>query len=1031
MKHPLNSALFFACNRSTCPSPPAFINRQRNITNLSHKTPTKTLLFDNEDKEHRDFPFVSDQVCRPSSPEIEAQNMSSSVSLLSSVGSSSSLSMNKYAAEFPEPGDLSFGMPLSPRSKFISSCLKEKINPRVSLILRKRLTTSIELQHLAIGNKVAIMLAEVLHEMPYIEKVDINNNNLTDAGVAAILKAIATIPTLTSLNLSRNKMDDDAADALAEYVQSNTCPLKTLIMQQSDVDDFEGLRFVNQLMNNHTITELDLSDNKIGSAETMRSSIPDLVTCAEAFAEYLEKPSCILQSLKMAWNTIRSQSGVRLARSLALNVSLVYLDLSYNSLSSDGGEALGDALMENRTLKTLVLASNSISSTACFTISVGVIENMALTRLVLDSNPIGEAGAHALMAVPMTVGSRVKVSAHSCNIVFRDPKCWFSHASPLGQHTLDLSLPYERAIAFAIMDLAANHSTYVIDSCEYENPSGGIARQAVELNQIVIKGGARYLDDIQKAALIGWQRLRDAASDVDRGKEMFIDADADGSGLVDQQELREMLTSLGMDVTDASIEDIMLQYDYDNIGQIQLPEFLQYLKSQFKEATSRISDLVDVRVMAASSAPEEKYVPPRQGKLYISVLDGFLKKDTYSKVNAQDHVYARQVASGDTSTMLNYAIHNTKLRLSEAMALFQVMYSEGGHRLKTLANLVVRVDNPIDAKKMIIKVTRGSKVELGLLRSIMNYTIRPILGFFNGYYMLDLSKEMDRICLSRLLEHNEGCAVTRQRKASISPKLGDTSQKQNWSCFRNEMMNGQPFSVAISKFQPMPQRGKLSFDFSSTWRPAVIDKSDMIVSSDMKICKVLVKLGMLPPGELDSVAHLMHHRRVEMTQYLSGKGKSYYENDRERAMAIGNAQDAFYGAITERISMYEAGSILEAVAKKPVPAAVVESAPATKKRGGAAGKGTAIKTSALAKSSKAASSKGAGAVTPSSSSGGASGGAVAALTTDFAVMSTDYDEETMTIAQVEGGIMKEQSHEAEESGTYAFVSAYYVMSMAR
>ena len=67
--------------------------------------------------------------------------------------------------------------------------------------------------------------------------------------------------------------------------------------------------------------------------------------------------------------------------------------------------------MENGTLKFLNLSSNNINASACFTISVGIIESKALQRVIMDCNPIGEAGAQALMIVPITVGSRVRVTA--------------------------------------------------------------------------------------------------------------------------------------------------------------------------------------------------------------------------------------------------------------------------------------------------------------------------------------------------------------------------------------------------------------------------------------------------------------------------------------------------------------------------------------------------------------------------------------------------------------------------------------------
>ena len=56
------------------------------------------------------------------------------------------------------------------------------------------------------------------------------------------------------------------------------------------------------------------------------------------------------------------------------------------------------------------------------------------------------------------VGERVRVSATRCNIrIPSNSKCWFTLAHPVGHHTMDLSKPYDRAVAFALLDIAANH----------------------------------------------------------------------------------------------------------------------------------------------------------------------------------------------------------------------------------------------------------------------------------------------------------------------------------------------------------------------------------------------------------------------------------------------------------------------------------------------------------------------------------------------------------------------------------------------
>lgn len=50
-------------------------------------------------------------------------------------------------------------------------------------------------------------------------------------------------------------------------------------------------------------------------------------------------------------------------------------------------------------------------------------------------------------------------------------------------------------------------------------------------------------------------------------------------------------------------------------------------------------------------------------------------------------------------------------------------------------------------------------------------------------------------------------------------RVGDTSQKGNWSCFRNETLNFKtPFIVTIEA--DIPKKGVLEFDFMSSRRPS-------------------------------------------------------------------------------------------------------------------------------------------------------------------------------------------------------------------
>ena len=82
-------------------------------------------------------------------------------------------------------------------------------------------------------------LAECMGLLPTIESLNLCDNNLTDTSLYPLITAVSRIPGIQELNLSRNKIDAHASEALAEYLKDPHCPLYRLVLDASDVDDAE------------------------------------------------------------------------------------------------------------------------------------------------------------------------------------------------------------------------------------------------------------------------------------------------------------------------------------------------------------------------------------------------------------------------------------------------------------------------------------------------------------------------------------------------------------------------------------------------------------------------------------------------------------------------------------------------------------------------------------------------------------------------------------------------------------------------
>lgn len=815
---------------------------------------------------------------------------------------------------------------ISPRTKFIASCIDRGLTPLPSLVMRKLFNTKINLSHFGIGDARGCAFAECLITLPSIESINLCDNSLTDVSLYPLINACSRIPGLQELNLSRNKIDAKASAALAAFLSSPTCPLYRLVLDASDVDDGECAAFVECLETNQHLREVDLSNNLLGSEE----SIPGARTGGAALADYLVTKGCRLKYLKLAWNGIRQTTAKTFAAALGRNTTLTYLDLSYNGLGSAAGEIIGDSIIDNKHMQTLVLDNNNLGSTACVTICIGVCQNFAIKRISLDENPIGEAGAKMVMQVPALIGNRVDFSAANCNTVMRDPNCWYDQANPCRSYSLDLTKPFERAVAFSVLQVVASHSSYVVakaqfqeDKTNYDVRKGATVvkkfgpKEELNLVQGLANDKEDYFDEDQKAVVKGLRTMLDAASNTEKGKKLFAEADLDGGGDLDREELRIVMERLGLASEPDKMAEILYLFDLDGTGVMNMHEFLAVLKAQCREADARVKEMTTYPVLCLKEnvKKHEKYVPPRKGMIHLTVVDGFEEKETFSVLSSTDQSNALHMAMkmGD-SALINEAVRASKIRYTEAEALFRRMYKESGIFAASIARLLPQMKTNAEAKQLVSKVTGEDRNKIAQIKQALGIASKTIFGMYNGYYQLDLSYEYHRVCLSRLFEQSSRFNAKRAMSCWLGyGKLGDTSQHGNWSSFRNELFNKEKIEVTSERFTPMPRSGILEFDFSGAVGPT----QDDAALADAKVCNVLYNLYLLKDEDEKQEAENLLGRwlresrfsktimkgasRLQMEKALRPEGKkSVYECPRNVSLEQGLACDAFYKALPDR-----------------------------------------------------------------------------------------------------------------------------------
>mmetsp|Transcript_26381 Transcript_26381/g.39138 ORF Transcript_26381/g.39138 Transcript_26381/m.39138 type:complete len:1369 (+) Transcript_26381:243-4349(+) len=802
--------------------------------------------------------------------------------------------------------------PTSPRSKYIAGCIKAKVNPRAALILRKHLKSDLNLQHRGMGDRMALVFAESLHDMPYIHSINLSDNNLTDQSIHAIICAVVSIDSLTALDLSENVVDGDAAKALAQYLRMPTCPLKKLNLRKADIDDFEGQMFVAALEHNKVLEDLDMSQNLIGRSENLNTVMPDIVTGSEALADLLGADNCPLKTLNLSWNMIRLDGAIALAKSIERNTRLTHLDLCYNSIGVEAGEVIGAALLSNNTLRTLLLSNNSISATACVTICVGIEQNMSLRYVNLDSNPIGEEGASMLMQVPVTSGNRVKVTANKCNITIRadkNSKLNMSHIA--GKHTLNLAKNYERAVFVKLLDLVATSETLIFRNIEYI-PKPGAKVSTIPLVRCVKES----IDEGKQQVIDALRRLEMAAEDTAMAVKLFNEFDTDCSDGIDSEELQKLLNSLGVYIDNETVMQALIGYDVDGSCVMTLPEFLDFLQCQRVEAIARRKELTSQHMMAPADFPHVPYVPPREGVVKIDIVDGYMRHGMPNVISALDLAHIMAVVgpnSDNVTSLLSYSLRNSRVRMKEAWQMYLCIWRELNDKARALERLLPYIYDGKDARALITRalpdIANDDKLELARIKKFMGNAYSPLLGLCDGYYVLDLSNEKDRLAMSLLLSQCEYRKKVDIEQSKDKGRTGDRSQRGDWSSFRNSYYNGRPTVLTTRLFTPMPKKGVVSFDFSGA-DPA---PQKAVVMSDARCMNIMFNLALVNKVEKINGLKTLKRMADDCAKNLRGDGRLSAGNSKRRVNHIRTCIYKFYSRLPQREAQLKKSRVLEEV----------------------------------------------------------------------------------------------------------------------
>lgn len=696
-----------------------------------------------------------------------------------------------------------FSRQFTARHKFSSLCLDRDLPPCIRLIIRNYFAPEINVSHMAIGDDLGCVFAECLLDLPMVTGLNVRNNRLRDKGLQAIIDAIISKKDMHYIDLSENKVDGDAAASLAAYLGSAKCSLQSIKLSHADVDDGELVAFTKALHSNKSLQTLDVSNNLVGSSESLNVVRPSITTGGEALATMLSINQT-LTCLDLSWNYLRLGGAIELGKALAYNTGLCELNLSYNAFGNAGAQAIGESLLSNSSLTKLNLSHNNIPAQGALTIANALKSNVPLVSLQMDGNPLGQTGGRAMLhAVAACTEKHLAITMEGCNFDLSETDA-FDPTEATGSYDLNMEIPYERAIALELLRVANSKQGCKFLSVVHISGGGKVKRNIkVELREVDNTDARRRLlktAGILTDATTNDEALRGYKLDRESLETVFRELDVDDSGFIDDIELREGLKKLNLPFRDEDIPRYVALYDVDGTGTIELEEFVELISSFNLETDHFPRQCVDIDT-------NRPFEIPMEGRLLIDFADFHVSGE---QDNAHSHVGVERLienikASKNKGQILGMAKSGLYFRVNEAQLLLESVSDS----LEISQAVMLLLPNMVDPKNAYSLIDQNLDMNQRLrVQHMMGQALQPLLGYASGHYKLDLSVDMDRATVKKLVENSNRTAFLRKKAGQK-----DTSQHGNYHGFRNETLNGKPFVLEPLFLDSMPKFGTVEFDY--------------------------------------------------------------------------------------------------------------------------------------------------------------------------------------------------------------------------
>eukprot|EP00942_MAST-04A_sp_MAST-4A-sp1_P011963 g11963.t1 len=336
--------------------------------------------------------------------------------------------------------------PATPRTAYIRQCKLEKIIPEPT-ICRSEQTKTFSRAFFGLGNEKTRAALKYLSELPStVTTVNLRDNRLNDETLAKVIQALSNNKKLETIILSGNKFGLKSADAMADYLTNAKSSLEHLDISHCNIGDNASKLLATGIQKTKApLARLHLEHNQIREDGAQ--------ALGRAFAKHRT-----LEKVYLQWNPFGDSGGQYISKSIRTNSSITHLDLHMTGFADLAAKVMGTSLKFNKVLKWLNLSHNPISDVGAKTLADGLKRNETLETLNLNHIIGGSKGAKALIKSIENMSGDVQRNIQMEGMDHALKKFQeFNAKDPSGRYALDLSVPYEREIALALLRLSGDN----------------------------------------------------------------------------------------------------------------------------------------------------------------------------------------------------------------------------------------------------------------------------------------------------------------------------------------------------------------------------------------------------------------------------------------------------------------------------------------------------------------------------------------------------------------------------------------------